>query len=381
MHVYFDHNASTPLDPLVLEAMMPYMQMQYGNPSSQHRLGRSVRTALESARQQVAALVNAQPNQVVFTSGGTEANNLAIKGVVAANPGLPVYVGATEHPSVLCTAESLKSSGTPVELLTVNENGLLQDEALSSITAKALVSIMLANNETGVIQDFAGLAGRLRETGSLLHTDAVQAVGKINVDFQELGTHLMSLSGHKINGPKGIGALIVDNSVQLRPLLDGGGHERGLRAGTENVAGIVGFGLAAELARTRQAEWTVGMKALRDRLERGLKPIKGLQILAETAPRLCNTVCFSISGIQGETLLMEMDRAGYAISSGSACSSSKKTPSHVLSAMGFEQEQVSGVVRVSLGHGNTKAHVDEFLDKLSDLLTRLSNAGTRAVST
>lgn len=379
MQVYLDHNASTPLDPIALEAMMPYLREQYGNPSSQHRLGRSAQSALETARQQVAKLVNASPEQVIFTSGGTEANNLALKGLVATRPDIRLYVSATEHPSVMSTAECLEGSGTPLERLPVDGQGLISTEALSQISNGALVSVMLANNETGVVQDIAKLAKHLSAKEVFLHTDAVQAVGKMPVDFPALGAHLMSLSAHKINGPKGVGALVIDKSIQLRPLLHGGGHEKGLRAGTENVAGIVGFGMAAELAQNRRAEYQAELVRLRKHLEQGLRQVKGAIILAQEAPRLCNTVSFAVKGIQGETLLMEMDRAGYAISSGSACSSSKKTPSQVLVAMGLDEEQVAGAVRLSLGHGNTEAQVDGFLDKLSDLLTRLSNAGTRAV--
>ncbi len=373
MPVYLDHNATTPLDARVREAMLPYLGEIYGNPASPHRFGRATRMAVDAAREQVAALVGAAPQQVVFTGCGTEANNLALLGAAAHLPPGPVAVSRIEHPSVLEPARRLEGQGRRVLWLEVDGEGRVRPESLDAALAQGarLVSVMLANNETGVIQDVAALARRAREAGAVVHTDAVQAAGKIPVDFPALGVHLLTLSAHKLHGPQGVGALVRDRALELEPLLVGGGQEEGLRSGTLNVAGIVGFGTAAALAADELATRSAHMRALRERLERGLARLDGVRILAAGAERLPNTVMAGVAGVESETLLMALDRAGYAVSSGSACHTGKTEPSHVLVAMGVPPELALGSIRVSVGKDTTEAHVDGFLAALAGALDSL----------
>jgi len=354
----------------VLEAMLPYLREQFGNPSSVHRHGRRARTALDTAREQVAALAGAHPSQVVFTGGGTESNNLAIKGVTAVRTPGRLLIGATEHPSVTAAAESLEENGWQVERLPVDGQGVLRNEALRLRLRQptALVSAMYANNETGVVQDIAAIADAVRAADALLHTDAVQAAGKLPLDFDGCGAHLMSLSAHKIGGPKGAGALIVDKSVDMKPLLHGGGQERERRAGTENVAGIVGFGAAAQLAHERLAAYALRTARLTGQLEAGLRELSGVTIFGEHARRTPNTVCFGVRGIDGETLVLSLDRLGFAVSSGSACASGSTDPSPVLLAMDVDPELARCGLRVSFGWNNAETEVEEFLRALTGLL-------------
>lgn len=370
MPAYFDHNASTPVEPAALEAMLPYLREHFGNPSSVHRHGRRARAALDSAREQVAALVNAHPSQVVFTSGGTEANNLAIKGVAACRAPGRLLIGATEHPSVSEAADSLVEAGWKVERLPVDSAGRLQHRALAAQLrdTPVLMSAMYANNETGTVQDIPAIAQTARAQGALLHTDAVQAAGKLPLDFDACGAHLMSLSAHKIGGPKGVGALVVDKAVDMKPLLRGGGQERDRRSGTENVAGIVGFGAAAALVQERRAAYTLRVQRLREQLEQGLRGFDGVEILSADAGRLPNTSCFAVHGMDGETLVLGLDRLGFAVSSGSACASGSAEPSPVLLAMGVERELARGGMRVSFGWSNTEVEVEEFLRALAAVL-------------
>jgi len=370
--IYLDHNASSPLEPSVLEAMLPYLGKLYGNPSSLHRLGRIGRSAIDKARSQVAALAGADPSAVIFTSGGTEANNLGIKGLAAKLPTGSLAVGATEHPSVSAPAARLALKGWDLFNLAVDSDGLLRDESVANLSARQprFASVMLANNETGVIQDVSALACGLRERGGYLHCDAVQAAGKIPVDFAGLGVHLLTLSSHKIYGPKGAGALVIDKSLELEPLLEGGGQERNVRSGTENVAAIVGFGKAAELALAGLEARASHLLALRQQLEAGLARIPGIRVFAQNAPRLPNTVQFGLSGMDGEALLMALDRKGFAVSSGSACASGAGEPSPVLLAMGVDAESAKGAIRVSLGKDNTAAEVDAFLAALNTIASR-----------
>lgn len=364
MPVYFDNNATTRLDPRVLEAMLPYLSGPYGNASSLHRFGRAARDAVETARAQIAALVGAQPGEVIWTSGGTEANNLALKGVTdLATPSRVLY-GVTEHPAVMEAAESLKARGWGVEAIAVDHDGvILWDEFAAQLRCAPvkLVALMRANNETGVIQDVGDAATLVHGAGAWLHVDAVQAAGKMPVDFSELGCDLMSLSSHKIYGPKGIGALIVSSQVEISPLHHGGAQERGLRGGTENVAAIVGFGVAADLAVAELAERSAHTLTLRERLEAGLREISGVEIFAAKAARLPNTLQFALHGYDGEALLMQLDRKGIAVSSGSACASGNGEPSHVLIGMGMSYDTAKGAIRVSFGKDNTEAEVEQFL--------------------
>jgi cysteine desulfurase len=358
---YLDNNATTRVDARVVEAMLPYLSGPYGNASSLHRYGRAARDAVEAARAQVAALVNAQPQEVVWTSGGTEADNLAIKG--AGGKGRVLY-GATDHPAVMECAVSI---GQGVEAIAVDAEGLIRWDLFEAQLKQApvrVVSAMRANNETGVIQDVARAARLAHAAGALMHVDCVQALGKLPLDFTGLGCDLMSLSSHKIYGPKGAGALVVKNGTEVHAQHHGGAQERGLRGGTENIAAIVGFGAAAELAgRELEARVTHSL-VLRERLEAGLRGIPRLTIFGASAPRLSNTVQFALAGYDGEALLMQLDRKGMAVSSGSACASGNHEPSHVLLAMGYDRETALGAIRVSFGKENTEAEVDQFLAAL-----------------
>lgn len=365
--VYFDHNATTPPDERVVEAMLPFLGAHYANPSSRHREGRYAHQAMEKAREQVAALVAAHPSQVIFTSGGSEANNAVIKGLALTHqPGHLLYSGI-EHASVQAPCQSLQRMGWQVEALRVDESGVFQVDDLAGClrTDTRLVSLMHANNETGAIQDVAAVAGLARERGILVHSDAVQSAGKIAVDFAALDAHFLSLSAHKLHGPKGVGALIVDKSVELPALIDGGGQENGHRGGTENLAGIVGFGMAAQIAGEQLQPRQEHMLYLRRRLEEGMhNRLPGVVIFAEAAPRLPNTVFASVPNIEGQTLIMALDSKGYAVSSGSACGSSVQEPSKVLKAMGVDPQLAAGAVRISLGATNTEQEVDGLLDTL-----------------
>jgi cysteine desulfurase len=368
--IYLDHNATTPLDERVLEAMLPYLASAHGNPSSLHRVGRIARDAMETAREQVAALVGVSPTQVVFTSGGTEANNLALKGLAWALPRGRICIGATEHPAVLEPARFLEQQGWRMDYLAVDESGRITEEALNatSLDRPQIASVMFANNETGVIQDLDRVVGHLREHGAFIHCDAVQGIGKVAVNFAALGVHLMTLSAHKIYGPKGIGALVLDPATPLVPLIHGGGQERGLRGGTENVAAIVGFGKAAELAASELDQRREHLLRLRLRLERGLADLAGVTIFAHATERLPNTVLFALAGYDGEALVMLLDRKGFAVSSGSACASGVVEPSHVLLAMGVDAEVAKGAVRIGLGRDNGEADVDRLLEVLHELV-------------
>ena len=381
--VYLDHNATTPLDPAVLAAMLPWLESRFGNASSRHEYGRAARRAVDDARQQVAAAVNAHPTEVVFASGGSEANNLFLKGVAACSrPGV-IAVGATEHPCVLKPAAQLARGGWQIETVAVDAAGRVDFAVFSRILAARprLWSIMTANNETGVIQDIPLLATAARAAGGWFHSDAVQALGKLPLDFRALnaaGVHAMTLSAHKACGPKGAAALVVDKRVELQPLIAGGGHERGLRSGTENVPAIVGFGVAAELAAQRVAEAPRRVEALRERLERALAGL-GLPIFGDEARRLPNTTYFAVADIDGETLVGKLDRAGFAVASGAACSSANPEPSHVLQAMGVAPELARGAVRVSLGAGNGEADIDDFINALQATVGRLQGLTAVAV--
>ena len=364
---YFDHNATTPVDDRVLAAMLPFLTSFYGNPSSLYRQGRLVRSAIDAAREQVAALVDAPAAQIIFTGGGTESNNLAL---AALAPQGKLAISAIEHPSITEPALRLKSLGAQLSIIDVDADGLITHAAIAKlITAKPdLVSIMLANNETGGIQDLAPITRQLRASGISVHTDAVQAVGKIPVSFKQLGVQLMSLSSHKLYGPKGCGALVFEKGVAIKPVLQGGEQEQGLRAGTENVAAIVGFGKAAELAKAELAQRSAQLLALRKLLEEGLSALPSLSIFARQADRLPNTVQFGIPNIDGEMLLMKLDQKGVAVSSGSACASGGAAPSPVLMAMGVEAGLAKSAIRISLGLTNTEAEILEFINLLKALV-------------
>ncbi len=366
--VYLDHNATTPLGEAARAAMEPFLRENFGNASSRHEYGRRARAAVDTAREQIAEAVGAKPGEVVLTSSGTESNNTFIKGAAVLSLRAAVAVGATEHPCVLCAARALARGGIGNIPVAVNENGELDWDDLRQTLAPAkegaakgcaLVSVMLANNETGVIQDIKKTAEIAHGHGALMHTDAAQAVGKIPVNFAELGADAMTVSAHKAGGPKGAAALIVRAGVEWLPLLDGGGHEGGRRSGTENVPGIVGMGAAfAEAAANVQVR-AKAMCELRDAMETELRAA-GARIFAAAAPRLPNTSLFGFDGIDGETLVVMLDQSGFAAASGAACSSMKDEPSHVLLAMGVPPEKAQTAVRASLSPQTTKSETTAF---------------------
>jgi cysteine desulfurase len=378
-HVYFDHNATTQIDARVLDAMLPWMSAQSGNPSSRHQFGRAAREAVAQAREQVARACGAQASQVVFTASGTEANNLAIKGLADYVPQGQVLSSAVEHPCVTRSAMAMRALGHPSNSIPVGSDGKVDRAEMTAQLrlATSLVSVMLANNETGVLQDVAELAEITRSHGSLMHTDAVQALGKINLNFNDLNVHAMTVSSHKLHGPQGAAALILDKRVDIQPLLHGGGQERGLRSGTENVAAIVGFGLACELASQQLADYQSQTLNLRTQLEKGLAAMNA-SIFGAQSTRLSNTSFFAMDGIEGETLVVALDRKGYAVASGSACSSDSTEPSAVLLAMGVQEELARGAVRVSLGTQNSAQQVANFLQQLQQEILRLKQLSAMA---
>lgn len=374
--VYFDHNATTRVDDAVLDAMLPYFQQEFGNASSRHGYGITARRAIDKARRQVADAVGVQPVQVIFTSGGSEANNLFIRGAAdSLKPG-NLFISAIEHPCVLKPAQALSRRSCDawaMHQLAVNPSGQADLDAAGKAMNEhkpGLVSVMLANNETGVIQDVAGIAEQARSHGAIVHTDAVQGLGKIQVDFAALNVHAMTLSAHKVYGPKGAAALIVDKRLLLKPLIYGGGHENGLRSGTENVPAIVGFGVACELAQARMAETARHVSQLRDQLEQGLIRM-GAVIFGAGVARIPNTCYFALSDIEGDTLVVKLDKAGFAVAAGAACSSVNPGQSHVLSAMQVDPMLARCAVRVSLGGSNTLQQVDDFLRVTQRIVTEL----------
>ena len=378
--VYLDHNATTPLDPAVREAMLPYLDARFGNPSSRHEYGRQARAAVDTARSQVAEALGAHATEVIFTSGGSEANNLFLKGAAATMKPGGVAISQIEHPCVREPARQLARAGWQLETLPVNADGVVDMAAFEAAMAARprLVSVMLANNETGVIAPLADLAERARKAGAWFHTDAVQALGKMELDFRALSVNAMTVSSHKIYGPLGAGALIVDKRVELAPLIAGGGQERGLRSGTENVAAIVGFGVACELAVQRRQDEAQRQARLRDEVETGLVAL-GARIFSAGAPRLPGTSFFAFEAIDGETLVGKLDRAGFACASGSACSSADPEPSKTLIAMGVAPETARGAIRVSVGRGTDAEDVQRFVDVLREEVRKLRDLTAMAV--
>ncbi|MFZ5506031.1 MAG: cysteine desulfurase family protein [Pseudomonadota bacterium] len=373
--VYLDHNASTPLLDAVREAMLPWLGVRFGNASSRHEYGRAARRAIDDARAQVAAAVKAHPTEVVFTSGGSEANNLFIKGAAARmKPGV-IAVSAIEHPCVREPARQLVRGGWELVGIAADVQGRVLVDTLDP--RAALVSVMAANNETGVLQDIPAFAAAAKRSGAWLHSDAVQALGKIELDFRALGVAAMTLSAHKIGGPQGAGALVLDKRVDIEPLIAGGGHERGLRSGTENIAAIVGFGVACEQAVAALGARREAMQAQRARIESCVAALGGV-VFGAQAKRLPNTCYFALTGIDGETLVGKLDRAGFAVASGAACSSASPEPSRTLTAMGVEAELARGAVRVSVGAATTMQDVDDFCSALVRVADELR--GLRAMA-
>lgn len=376
--IYLDYAATTPLDPRVLEAMMPYMTEHFGNPNSIHSFGREARRAIDEAREKIAQLLNCQPSEIVFTSGGTESDNLALRGVAEAyrHKGNHIVTTAIEHHAVLRTCKALEDMGFFVTYLPVDEHGLISPEQVAEAVNERtiLVSVMHANNEIGTIEPIAEIvrAVKVKRPDTIVHTDAVQTVGHIPVDIQELGVDLLSFSAHKFYGPKGIGGLFVRKGVRFVPQITGGGQERNRRSGTENVAAIVGMAKALELAVEEMPTELPRLQALRDELITGvLSRIPETRLNGHPTLRLPHNANFSFRGIEGEALLLQLDLNGIAASSGSACSSGSLEPSHVLLALGLDYELAIGSLRITLGRFTTREHILRLLDLLPKVVEKL----------
>ena len=376
--IYLDYNASTPVDPRVLEAMLPGLTDGFGNPSSLHWFGQQARAALDQARGEVAAVIGSTPGEIVFTGSGTEADNIALRGVAAAarEPRRKIVYSAIEHHAVLNTAKLLGEAGFPLAMVRVGQDGLVD---LADLEAKvdeqtALVAVMLANNETGVVQPVAEVARIAHAKGALVHCDGVQAVGKIPLDVGSLGADLLALSAHKIYGPKGVGALFVKRGTRLTALLRGGSQERNRRAGTENVAGVAGLGRAAALVREELASERERLAKLRDRLEARLLEIPGARRNGE-GPRVPGTSNVSFEGIEAESLLMALDLMGLAVSTGAACAAGAVEPSHVLRGMGLPMERVQGSLRFSLGRATTAEQVERAAGLVTEAVAKQRQLG------
>jgi cysteine desulfurase len=361
--IYMDHSATTPVAPEVLEAMLPYFSQKYGNASSLHSFGLEAKEALEAAREKVAGFLGASPEEIIFTSGGTESDNLALKGIARRNreKGKHIITTCVEHPAILETCRKLEKEGFEVTYLPVTSAGLVDLTALESAIRKdtILISVMHANNEVGTIQPLEEI-GKIAERRDIyLHTDAVQSVGKIPTDVNALGVDLLSLSAHKLYGPKGVGALYIRKGTRLESIIQGGGHERGLRSGTENMVGIVGLAKAAELANQTMAKEAERLTKLRDRLAKlVLENVSDAWINGTMTRRLPGNLNFGFRYVEGESLLLFLDAMGIAVSTGSACSSHKLEPSHVLRSLGLKPEECHGSLRVTLGRSNTEEDID-----------------------
>jgi len=380
---YLDNAATTPVEGRVLEAMLPYFTGTFGNASSVHGFGQAAKRALEAARREVALLVGAQPSEVIFTAGGTEADNTALLGLVRASGRKEgrVIVSAIEHKAVLHVADELEALGYGVTRLGAASSGAVEAASLRRAMTDdtILVSIMWANNETGVVQPVEDLARIAHERGALFHSDAVQAAGHVPIDMRAAGVDALSLSGHKLSGPKGIGALVVHQGVRIQPLLVGGAHERGRRAGTENVAGAVGFGEAARLWRIEGQERQARLREMGDALWRGLSAIPGAHRNGDPALGMGHIVNVRFDGCDGEAILLNLDLEGIAASSGSACSAGSIEATHVLLAMGFTREEAMGAVRFSLGIANTMEDVEAAVDAARRAVERVRRMGPSLV--
>lgn len=376
MAIYLDHNATTPLDPAVLEAMLPYLQGEFGNASSVHSPGQRARAAVDEARESVAALVGAKASEIVFTSGGTEADNLAVLGAVKASnaPNKHVVTTLIEHHAVLQTCQALEKEGVAVTFVAPNPSGIVCADSISNAIRPetVLISVMHANNELGTIQPVEEIGRIARDAKIPFHVDAVQSAGKLPIDVRSIGADLLSLSAHKIYGPKGLGALYVRSGTRIEPVFRGGQHERGLRPGTENVASILGMGKAAELGRLHRAEDVARIVALRDHFESVLSDaVDGIRINGNPLNRVCNTTNITVPGASGESLVIALDLQGIACSTGAACSSGAIEPSHVLLAIGLSDRDARSSIRFSLGRTTTQAEIDRALAVIPGVVERL----------
>ena len=372
--IYMDHAATTPVDARVLEVMKPFFNEKYGNASEPHAFGTEAKKAMEESRSKVAKVMNAKDEEIIFTSGGTESDNFAIKGIAFANPNKKHIITSTiEHDAVLETCKWLEKLGYSVTYLPVDKYGFVDpsDVERSIKPETCLVSIMVANNEIGTIEPIEEIGKICHEAGILFHTDAVQAYGKIPVDVKKMNVDLLTISSHKIYGPKGVGVLYIKEGVKIDPLLHGGGHEYGFRSGTENVAGIVGLGVAAEIAGKEMKKELVRLTKLRDRLIKGALKIENSHLNGHPKIRLPNNANFWFAFIEGESLIMFLDMNGIAASTGSACSSKSLEPSHVLMAIGLKPEEAHGSLRLTLGKQNTKKDIDHVLEILPKSVEKL----------
>ncbi len=374
--VYLDHAATTPLDPRVVSEMLPYFERKFGNASSIHKIGREAREAVEKAREITAASIGAKAEEIVFTSGGTESDNLAVKGVAYAlkGKGRHLITSTIEHPAVMESFKDLESEGFKISYIPVDRDGIIDIHKLkSAVTPKTtLISVMHANNEVGTIQPLREIVDIAEENCVYLHTDAVQTLGKLPIDMNDVKTSLLSISGHKIHGPKGVGALFIREGVEVKPLLSGGEHERGLRSGTENSPGIIGLSVAADIAVKEMDESTNKMSELRDyMIKEVLERVPKSQLTGHSTERLSNNVHFCFSGIDGESLVLALDQDGIAASTGSACSSRKHGPSHVLLAMGLDSITSRGSLRLTLGKENKRSEIRYTIEAISRTVEEL----------
>lgn len=371
--IYMDHAATTPVDPKVTEAMSPYFTEKFGNPSSLYSEALDSKMALNKAREIVASIINARPEEIVFTSGGTESNNLALKGASFAKKRGHIITSAIEHHSILDPAKWLEKQGFEVTYLPVESDGILASENVEEAIRKdtILISIMHANNEIGTMQPIEKIGDIAREHKILLHTDAIQTVGKIPVDVRKLNVDMLSISSHKLYGPKGVGALYVKRGTKIMPLLHGGGHERKMRSGTENVPGIVGFAKACEISMAGMDSESKRLAKLRDRLIKGVLKIENSWLNGHSKKRLPGNANFGFKFIEGESIILELDFNGIMANTGSACSSSSLKPSHVLTAIGLVPEYTHGSLRFSLGRENTEEDVDYVIKTLPKVIGRL----------
>ncbi len=373
MKVYLDHAATTPIDREVIDAMLEFFNKKFGNASSLHSWGREAREALEKSREEVAKLINADANEIIFTGSGTESDNLAIKGIAFRNGKGHIITSKIEHPAVLETCKYLEKKGFEITYLPVDKYGIVNPKDVENAIKDdtILISIMHANNEIGTIEPIEEIGKIAKKNGIIFHTDAVQSIGKIGINVKKMDIDLLSISSHKIYGPKGVGALFVKHGIKIEPILHGGGHEHGLRSSTENVAGIVGFAKACEIARKRMKKDVEKMIKLRDKIIKNVLEIEESYLTGHPKKRLPNNASFYFKGIEGESLVLMLDSYGIAASTGSACSSKKLQPSHVLLAIGIKPEEAHGSLRVTLGRENNEEEIDYFLEIIPKVIKEL----------
>jgi cysteine desulfurase len=372
--IYLDNAATTAINEQVLQEMIPFLKEHYGNPSSIHRLGRVSNKAIKKVRKQIADLISADPEEILFTSGGTESNNTALYGITHANQGNHIIISSIEHDAILEPCKKLEKEGFEITYLPVNQEGLINplDFKKSIKENTCLASIMFANNEVGTIQPIKEISKICQEKNIFFHTDAIQAIGKVNINVKDLGVDLLSISSHKINGPKGVGALYIRKGIQMKPLIVGGGQENGLRSGTENVASLVGFGKACQLAQENLEKNILHFKNLRDTLvSKVLEEIPHVTINGHPEKRIPSNAHFSFLGVNGEDLIIKLDEEEIAASTGSACSVNTQKESHVLKSMGFSHDQITGSLRLTVGTSNTILEIEKTVIALKNIVKEL----------